>query len=675
MSEVVGEAVYKVRTDDSGTDFDGAGRRAGDQFGKGFGSTAKKVVAGFALGAGARELFQIGKEAFNEASDLNESLNAVNISYGKQRREVKLLGRDAADNLGLSRSAFNALAVRFSSFTNTISGGGRKQVQVLEDLTTRASDFASVMNLDVAESTNLFQSGLAGETEPLRKYGIDLSAAKVEAFALSEGIVKNKDDLDEAAKVQARYGLLMEQTAKTQGDFKNTSDEAANAQRILDANIDDVQARLGKAFLPVVKDVVGVLLDEGIPAAEKFSDWFVKDGAPAIRDFIDDARPVVEDTLPLITAGLKSVKRFGGFAVDAIGGIAGAFNDLPDWAQQIIIGGAGAVAVQKRFNFLGLGGAPGSGILAKGGTPASPAYVYVTNPGFGSGAPVTPGTGSDGGRRPGRRPPGAIRRNAPGVAALALFGAPTLTDLFLGEGTWEEATTREDDARERFFEKWKGSIQDQAQKAREFLADELNTDVAKNIGEGGFFGGIPFTDIFVTEGSKEDFSNALSELTGPELVALNEDIKQQFGVSIPNLVRQGMIEEADVVKFYLEKNREQFSLNKRQAERYANFLKTAFPPEIESVFKLLGIDTAKGQINGLFTMFNTALSGHPGPGAGGQDRTAPPPPPDGGHPGPRSERTLVPTTVIQTANFHDWNDFEAKEYQRKRRAGIGGRRQ
>jgi hypothetical protein len=126
-------------------------------------------------------------------------------------------------------------------------------------MSTRMADFASVMNLDVAEAAEKFQSGLAGETEPLRKYGIDLSAAKVEAYAYSNGIASAGKPLTETQKIQARYALLMQQTAKTQGDFQNTTDQAANAQRIANAQWENAQAKLGTALLPAIAAVTGVL--------------------------------------------------------------------------------------------------------------------------------------------------------------------------------------------------------------------------------------------------------------------------------------------------------------------------------------------------------------------------------------------------------------------------------
>lgn len=216
----------------------------------------KALKPATAIGGG---LVALGKMVAGSASDLNESANAVRVTFGTQAAAVEALSKKAATSVGLSSSEFNSMAVQFSAFTDQIGGGGAKSVQVLDDMSTRIADFASVMNLDVAQAAEKFQSGLAGETEPLRKFGIDLSAAKVQAYAYAEGIAAAGKPLTEAQKVQARYALLMKQTAKTQGDFTNTSGEAANAQRIANAQWDNARAKLGTALLPAIAAVASAL--------------------------------------------------------------------------------------------------------------------------------------------------------------------------------------------------------------------------------------------------------------------------------------------------------------------------------------------------------------------------------------------------------------------------------
>jgi hypothetical protein len=356
-----------------------AGRTAGQRFGSVFRTAARVGLVGLgALGVGA---FKLGKDAVSQASDLNESLNAVNVTYGKQSRAVRNLGEEAADALGLSNSEFNGLAVQFSAFATQVAGGdGPKVVGVLDDLSRRGADFASVMNLEVSEAMQLFQSGLAGESEPLRKFGVDLSAAKVEAYAYANGIAKQGKELTEAEKVQARYGTLMEQTNKTAGDFANTSDSLANRQRILNARWDNAQAKLGTALLPVMEDVAGFLLKEGIPAFEKASDWFVKDGIPAIRDFTDDMKPLAKELWPLAKDAVEGIRDAAETAAPYVKDLVGFFNDLPSEAK---IGGlATALAGYGALKMRG-GGSGALGGLGSALGMAKPVPVFVTNPGFG----------------------------------------------------------------------------------------------------------------------------------------------------------------------------------------------------------------------------------------------------------------------------------------------------
>jgi hypothetical protein len=358
-----------------------AAKGSGSKFGHLLGKAAVAGAAGV-IGAGFAA-FKLGQDAVNQASDLNESLNAVNLSYNKQSRAVKKLGRDAAQSLGLSNSEFNGLAVQFSSFSKTVAGGGgKKVVKVLDDLTTRASDFASVMNLEVAESAALFQSGLAGETEPLRRYGLDLSAAAVEAHALSLGMEVASEGLTESQKIQARYSLLMKQTSQTQGDFANTSGELANSQRILSAEWKNAQAELGTALLPIMKDAVGFVLDKGIPAFEDFSEWFTAKGIPAIGDFADEVKPLAKELLPAAASAFGEIRDFGKEALPYVEGVVKAFNDMPDWAKKALIGGVAAGVVgAKLLPDKGSGGIVG-GLLGgeRGSSPANPVFVTSIGP-------------------------------------------------------------------------------------------------------------------------------------------------------------------------------------------------------------------------------------------------------------------------------------------------------
>jgi hypothetical protein len=275
-----------------------AGNESGKRFSSGMMAHVKGIATALASAFVVTKGVQFFKDSIREASDLSESINAVSVTFGKAAKGVLTLSENAAQAMGLSRTEFNALAVRFSNFATTIAGRGGDVVGTLQELTGRAADFASVMNLDVNEAAELFQSGLAGETEPLRRYGLDLSAARVQAYALANGITDNAAAMTESQKVQARYRLLMEQTAKTAGDFANTSDGLANRQRIANAQWKNAQATIGTALLPVMEAVTGFIQTQVVPAFQRFGEWFQRDGMPALSRFGATLR---DDVLPVLS--------------------------------------------------------------------------------------------------------------------------------------------------------------------------------------------------------------------------------------------------------------------------------------------------------------------------------------------------------------------------------------
>lgn len=242
--------------------------KLGTKFAK-VGKNIAKVTGAIGLGLGAAVASQI-KPAIDAASDLEESINAVNVSFGDAADGVLELGQNAARGLGLSKNELFGISVQFSSFAKTIAGDGGNVVQVVDDISKRGADFASVFNLEVSDALGKFQSGLAGQSEPLRAFGIDVSAATVNAYAMANGIGDGSGQLTEQEKILARYGTIMEQTDQVTGDFINTSDGLANQQRITKAEFENLRAEIGANFLPILNNVMGFILEELIPSIQDF---------------------------------------------------------------------------------------------------------------------------------------------------------------------------------------------------------------------------------------------------------------------------------------------------------------------------------------------------------------------------------------------------------------------
>lgn len=194
--------------------------------------------------------------AIEASSNLAESTNAVNVVFGDAADTIHGFGETSAEMVGLSESKFNQLSATTGAFLKNVGFDLQGAADETINLTTRASDMASIFNTDVDQALAAIQSGLKGEFNPLEQFGVKINAAAIEAKALSMGLADTAGELDDNAKAQAALALIYEQTDQFAGDFANTSDGLANSQRILNAELEDASAKLGDEFRPILLELV-----------------------------------------------------------------------------------------------------------------------------------------------------------------------------------------------------------------------------------------------------------------------------------------------------------------------------------------------------------------------------------------------------------------------------------
>ena len=123
-----------------------------------------------------------------------------------------------------------------------------------------AGDMASFNNASPEETLAALKSGLAGESEPLRKYGVFLNDARLKQEAMKQGLYSGKGALDAHAKAAASMAIIMKDTGDAQGDFARTSESAANQSRTQAAEMENLSAELGQSLLPLYEDLQRILL-------------------------------------------------------------------------------------------------------------------------------------------------------------------------------------------------------------------------------------------------------------------------------------------------------------------------------------------------------------------------------------------------------------------------------
>lgn len=244
---------------------------------EGTGSKLKSWAKGTAAVIGgafaATKVAEFAKAAVDAASNLNESVSKTGVVFGQSAADVEAWSKSSATSIGLSQQAALEAAGTYGNLAVALGLPEATAADMSKSLVGLAGDLASFNNVPVDTALAALQSGLTGETEPLKKFGVNMNEATLKAEAMAMGLSDGKKPLDAAAKAQAAYSLIMKQTSTAQGDFARTSDGLANQQRIAAAQTENMKAALGQALLPVIEQLVAILNQYLIPALKLFADF------------------------------------------------------------------------------------------------------------------------------------------------------------------------------------------------------------------------------------------------------------------------------------------------------------------------------------------------------------------------------------------------------------------
>jgi hypothetical protein len=213
----------------------------------------------------------LGGFAVKSASSLTEAINKAELAFRDAIGPIKEFAETSAKSIGISkRDALDYTAV-LGTIINASGLTREASAKMAIQFTKLAADLASVNDIPIADALRALRSGLVGEVEPLRRFGILLSASALEAKALELGLIAVGEQMDESAKVQARAALIFEKTVDQQGDAVNTATSFANAMKRLKSQFTDVSAELGMVLLPHLEKMLD-FLNEGISVFTRLTD-------------------------------------------------------------------------------------------------------------------------------------------------------------------------------------------------------------------------------------------------------------------------------------------------------------------------------------------------------------------------------------------------------------------
>lgn len=216
-------------------------------------NSALKAISFVAIYRAAAKLLGI---AIAKSSQYTEDLNLFTVSMGRYAEEAYNYAQKVSEVMGIDPAEW----MRNQGVFNTIIAGfgvaGDKAAFMAKNLTQLGYDLASFYNLDFASAMQKVQSGIAGELEPMRRLGYDLSVARLEQERLNLGIDKSVSSMTQAEKSQLRYYAMMTQVTQVQGDMARTLEQPANMLRVLKAQFEQCARAIGNLFIPILVKVL-----------------------------------------------------------------------------------------------------------------------------------------------------------------------------------------------------------------------------------------------------------------------------------------------------------------------------------------------------------------------------------------------------------------------------------
>lgn len=348
-----------------------------------------------------RRAFQKGLGAIEISSDLTEVQNVVDVTFGNMASMLDDFAETSRQKFGLSELSAKRYASQFQAMFSAM-GVSAQQIEGVNDrltesgvaayasvrgyefaansaqemslnLTKLAADMASFFNQDPADVAKRIQAGvISGQSRALRQYGLDLTIATLQSWALARGINQDVQEMTQAEKTMLRYQYVMEQMAMAQGDFTRTSQTWANQVKLLRQNFEALGAVIGTALIGWIKptiiainnamNTIIALVQRAVNAIGKLMGWQIEisqigaglgDGADDLGGALEDAEDGAAGTAGGLGKANKAAKELkktilgfdelnvlngnddsaGDDGAGGAGGGAGGFGNISDWLK------------------------------------------------------------------------------------------------------------------------------------------------------------------------------------------------------------------------------------------------------------------------------------------------------------------------------------------------------
>lgn len=218
--------------------------------------------------AGAKRLTMTALGWVNEAIDYTEQLNLFNVVFDNTEKNGKQmfseLGKSALNFQYRLNEAFGTNKTQtlymqgiFQSMGETVGIDDKYSAIMSETMTKLTYDLASLYNKTESATAEAIRAGVyAGQTKPLRSYGIDVTQMSMQPILDSLGIDEQVKNMSQAEKEILRYLATMKQAQIAMGDLANTIESPSNQLKVFRQQLVEAKVALSSLFIGGLSNIL-----------------------------------------------------------------------------------------------------------------------------------------------------------------------------------------------------------------------------------------------------------------------------------------------------------------------------------------------------------------------------------------------------------------------------------
>ena len=204
----------------------------------------------------------------NKAIDYTEQLNLFNVVFNNVEKNGKTmfseLGKEATrfqyklnETFGTNKNETLYMQGIFQSMGETVGIGSKYSAIMSETMTKLTYDLASLYNKSEDKVAEALRAGVyAGQTKPLRSYGIDVTQTSLQPILDSLGIDEQVKNLSQAEKELLRYLATLKQAKIAMGDFANNLESPSNQMKIFKQQLVETKVALTSLFIGTFANIM-----------------------------------------------------------------------------------------------------------------------------------------------------------------------------------------------------------------------------------------------------------------------------------------------------------------------------------------------------------------------------------------------------------------------------------